>query len=316
MCTVCFLWFIACSLLMTNASILNDLQEAQKFMEQLDYDYSAVVADAAAAAAQQRPVSDLLWYDYGGVGSGVSGNVGRGENGGGGTSGSSYYGTGSPTSGVATAALFGADKRGGTTQTSNGGIWFGPRLGRRKRRGGSPFGGGGVAQSSVDGNAIAPAASSLLQQDPLAAGTTSMAAGQAAVSNLINNAVPWVLVPIIDNSLYNQIQMKQNARNGRSSEEDDDDDAASRSRHTARSPPYSPPFSPRLGRQAIMTRPQVPRLGRETLLYRRDARNALYQQSNATVLRQQRQQQEQRQQLQASSLQAATESAAARRQAV
>jgi hypothetical protein len=73
-------------------------------------------------------------------------------------------------------------------------------LGRRKRRGGSPFGGGGVAQSSVDGNAIAPAASSLLQQDPLAAGTTSMAAGQAAVSNLINNAVPWVLVPIIDNS--------------------------------------------------------------------------------------------------------------------
>ncbi|KAE9544772.1 hypothetical protein AGLY_000314 [Aphis glycines] len=302
MCTVCFLWFIACSFLMTNASILNDLQEAQKFMEQLDYDYSAVVADAAAAAAQQRPISDLLWYDYGG-------SVGRGESGGG-TSGASYYGTGSPATGVATAALFGADKRGGTTQASNGGIWFGPRLGRRKRRGGSPFGGGGVAQS-VDGNAIAPAASS--QQDSLAAGSTSVAAGQAAVSNLINN-VPWVLVPIIDNSLYNQIQMKQNARNGRSSEEDDDDDAASRSRHTARSPPYSPPFSPRLGRQAIMNQPQVPRLGRETLLYRRDARNALYQQSNATLLRQQRQQQQQLQQ--ASSLQAATESAAARRQAV
>ncbi|XP_025201260.1 uncharacterized protein LOC112598839 [Melanaphis sacchari] len=312
MCTVCYFWFIACSLLMTNASILNDLQEAQKFMEQLDYDYSAVVADAAAAAAQQRPISDLLWYDYGGGGSsGVSGGVGRGESGGGGTRGASFYGTGSPATGVATAALFGADKRGGTTQSSNGGIWFGPRLGRRKRRGGSPFGGGGVAQS-VDGNAIAPAASSL--QDPLAAGSTSMAAEQAAVSNLINN-MPWVLVPIIDNSLYNQIQMKQNARNGRSSEEDDDDDAASRSRHTARSPPYSPPFSPRLGRQAIMNQPQVPRLGRETLLYRRDARNALYQQSNATLLRQQRQQQQQ-QQLQASSLRAATESAAARHQAV
>lgn len=159
-------------------------------MEQLDYDYSAVVADAAAAAAQQRPISDLLWYDYGG-------SVGRGDSGGGGgTSGASYYGTGSPATGVATAALFGADKRGGTTQSSNGGIWFGPRLGRRKRRGGSPFGGGGVAQS-VDGNSIAPAASSL--QDPLAAGSTSVAAGQAAVSNLINN-VPWVLVPIIDNS--------------------------------------------------------------------------------------------------------------------
>jgi len=97
-------------------------------MEQLDYDYSAVVADAAAAAAaQQRPVADLLWYDYGG-GSGVSGGVGRGESGGG-SSGAGYYGGGSPVSGVqATAALFGADKRGGTTQSSNGGIWFGPRL--------------------------------------------------------------------------------------------------------------------------------------------------------------------------------------------
>ncbi|XP_060866080.1 uncharacterized protein LOC132941878 [Metopolophium dirhodum] len=305
MCTVCYLWFIACSLLMTNASILNDLQEAQKFMEQLDYDYSAVVADAAAAAAQQRPVADLLWYDYGG-GSGVSGGVG------GGSSGAGYYGGGSPVTGVqATAALFGADKRGGTTQSSNGGIWFGPRLGRRKRRGGSPFSGNVV--HPVDGNAIAPAASSLLQQNPLASGSTSAAAEQAAVSDLINN-VPWVLVPIIDNSLYTQIQMKQNARNGRSSEEDDDD-VASRSRHSARSPPYSPPFSPRLGRQAIMAQPQVPRLGRETLLYRRDARNALYQQSNATLLKQQRQQQQQQQQQQ-HPLQAAAESAAAQRQAV
>jgi len=166
-------------------------------MEQLDYDYSAVVADAAAAAAaQQRPVADLLWYDYGG-GSGVSGGVGRGESGGG-SSGAGYYGGGSPVSGVqATAALFGADKRGGTTQSSNGGIWFGPRLGRRKRRGGSPFSGSVV--HPVDGNAIAPAASSLLQQNPLATGSTSAAAEQAAVSDLINN-VPWVLVPIIDNS--------------------------------------------------------------------------------------------------------------------
>lgn len=166
-------------------------------MEQLDYDYSVAVADvaAAAAAAQQRPVNDLLWYDYGG-------GVGRGESGSGGSSGTSgagYYGSGSPATGMATAALFGADKRGGTTQSSNGGIWFGPRLGRRKRRGGSPFGGGGVTHP-VDGNSIAPAASSLLQQDPLAAGSTSAAtAEQAAVSDLINN-VPWVLVPIIDNS--------------------------------------------------------------------------------------------------------------------
>ncbi|CAI6365661.1 unnamed protein product [Macrosiphum euphorbiae] len=191
MCTVCYLWFVACSLLMTNASILNDLQEAQKFMEQLDYDYSAVVADAAAAAAQQRPVADLLWYDYGGG----SGGVGRGESGGG-SSGAGYYGGGSPVTGVQ-ATAYGADKRGGTTQSSNGGIWFGPRLGRRKRRGGSPFSGSVV--HPVDGNSISPAASSLLQQNPLAAGSTSAAAEQAAVSDLINN-VPWVLVPIIDNS--------------------------------------------------------------------------------------------------------------------
>jgi len=173
-----------------------DLQEAQKFIEQLDYDYSVAVADAVtAAAAQQRPVADLLWYDYGG-------GVGRGESGSGGSSGTSgagYYGTGSPVTGMATAALFGTDKRGGTTQSNNGGIWFGPRLGRRKRRGGSPFGGGGITHP-VDGNAITPAALSLLQQDPLAAGTASaVATEQAAVSDLINN-VPWVLVPIIDNS--------------------------------------------------------------------------------------------------------------------
>lgn len=166
-------------------------------MEQLDYDYSAVVADAATAAAQQRPVADLLWYDYGGGGSGVSGGVGQGESGGG-SSGASYYGRGSPVKGVqAAAALFGAEKRGGTTQSSNGGIWFGPRLGRRKRRGGSPFSGSVV--HPVDGNGIAPAASSLLQQNPLATGSTSAAVEQAAVSDLINN-VPWVLVPIIDNS--------------------------------------------------------------------------------------------------------------------
>jgi len=165
-------------------------------MEQLDYDYSAVMADAAAAAAQQRPIADLLWYDYGG-GSGVSGGAGRGESGGG-SSGAGYYGGGSPVKGVqAAAALFGAEKRGGTTQSSNGGIWFGPRLGRRKRRGGSQFSGSVV--HPTDGNAIAPAASSLLQQNLLATGSTATAVEQAAVSDLINN-VPWVLVPIIDNS--------------------------------------------------------------------------------------------------------------------
>lgn len=157
-----------------------DLQEAQKFVEQLDYDYSAVAADA-----QQRPAAaDLLWYDYGGGG------------GGGGTS-SSYYGGGGAIGSPATSVLIAGDKRGGSTQSSNGGLWFGPRLGRRKRYGGGTAfnGGGGGVMQPVNGNAVGSTAA---QQEAMALGLTT-AAGQAVVSDLINNA-PWVLVPIIENS--------------------------------------------------------------------------------------------------------------------
>jgi hypothetical protein len=142
-----------------------DLHEAQKFVEQLDYDYAAVAADAAAAQ-QRSAAADLLWYDYGGGGGGGSGGGGAGS--------------------PATTVLIAGDKRGGSPQSSNGGLWFGPRLGRRKRR-------GGVVQP-VDGNTVGPAVS----QETIALGLTA-AAGQAVVSDLINNA-PWVLVPIIENT--------------------------------------------------------------------------------------------------------------------
>lgn len=160
--------------------LLTDLQEAQRFVEQLDYDYSAV---AAEAAAQQRPAADLLWYDYGGGGS----------SGGGG----SYYGGGtSPASGAATAVLIGSgggDKRSGSTQTSSSGIWFGPRLGRKKRRGGGGSAYNGPLQP-MDGNGIG-----LAKLQEAMAADESTAAGQAVVSDLMTNA-PWVFVPIIENS--------------------------------------------------------------------------------------------------------------------
>lgn len=159
----------------------------------MDYDYSTV-------AAQQRPAADLLWYDYGGVGGGSNGLGGGG--GGNAVSGSGgYYGSGgvgSSTSGLAPAVLIGAEKRGGASQSSSANIWFGPRLGRRKRRGGvgSTFNGGLV--QPIDGNAFGPAAMSP-PQEAMAAVSLSTAAGQAVVSDLINNA-PWVLVPVVENS--------------------------------------------------------------------------------------------------------------------
>lgn len=133
-----------------------DLQDAQKFLDQLTDHYMS-------GAMQQRP-ADLSWYDYGDFGGG-----------------------GSP------VFLFGGDKRGGTTQSNSGNIWFGPRLGRKKRRGGDgpAFDGAilGASEQPLDANAVEPVA-------PLDAST---AAGQSEVSNLIKNA-PWILVPIIENT--------------------------------------------------------------------------------------------------------------------
>lgn len=147
----------------------------------MDYDYSAV---AAEAAAQQKPAADLLWYDYGGGGSSGGG-------------GSYYSGGASPASSAATAVLIGSgggDKRSGTTQSSGSGIWFGPRLGRKKRRGvgGSMYNGGLV--QPMDGNAIG-----LAKLQEAMAADESTATGQAVVSDLMNNA-PWVFVPIVENS--------------------------------------------------------------------------------------------------------------------
>lgn len=162
-----------------------DLQQAQKLVEQLDYDYSATAADAAATP--QRSAADLLWYDYGGGGGGGSSNGGS----------VNYYGGGgSPDTAAATTMLMSGDKRGGATQSSTGGIWFGPRLGRRKRRGGSAYNGRGVVLP-VDGNAVGPAAPQGTAVQAMAAATT--AAEQAVVSDMFNGA-PWVLVPIIENS--------------------------------------------------------------------------------------------------------------------
>lgn len=173
--------------------VYTDLQEAQKFVEQLDYDYSAVAGDAAA---QQRSAADLLWYDYGGSSSG-GGSSGAG----GGLI--NYYGGGGPlqSSGAAATMLMGAEKRGDAIPSS-GTMWFGPRLGRRKRRGGSTFNGGLL--QPVDGNAVVgPVA---VPQEAMAVAVTT-AAGQAVVSDLINNA-PWVLVPIVENSReYTQIYL-------------------------------------------------------------------------------------------------------------
>jgi len=150
--------------------VCTDLQEAQKFVEQLDYDYSAM---ADAAAAPQRSAADLLWYDYGG---GVGGL---------------------PSAGT-TTMLMNSDKRGGATQSSTGTMWFGPRLGRRKRRGGSAsavatYGNGGVAQP-LDENGVGPDVPQEAAAQTMAAVTTA-----AVVSDMINN-VPWILVPIIENS--------------------------------------------------------------------------------------------------------------------
>lgn len=159
-------------------------------MEQLDYDYSAVAADAAA---QQRSAADLLWYDYGGGSGGGSSGAGGGlinyYGGGGAGGGGPLQGSGAP------ATMFmSAEKRGDRDVTpSSGAMWFGPRLGRRKRRGGSTFNGGLV--QPVDGNVVGPAA---VPQEAMAVAVTT-AAGQAVVSDLINNA-PWVLVPIVENS--------------------------------------------------------------------------------------------------------------------
>lgn len=170
-----------CLLIFCFTTFFLDLQEARKFMEQLDYDYSGVAADAAL---QQMPAAaDLLWYDYGGVGGG-----------------STVGGSSSPV----TALLIGGDKRaGGTTQSNSGNIWFGPRLGRRKRRGGggSSFNGavpGGV--QPVDANAIEPIA----PQETVTVASVTTAAEQADVSNLIKHA-PWILVPIIENTCEHKI---------------------------------------------------------------------------------------------------------------
>lgn len=117
-------------------------------MEQLDYDYSVAAAD------QPKP-SELLWYDYGGSGSGDN-----------------YYG------GQISAV---GDKRAGGSTQSNSGIWFGPRLGRRKRHGGFS----NVQQvPPIDATVIGP----------------EVLIGQPSVADLIENA-PWaVLVPIIDST--------------------------------------------------------------------------------------------------------------------
>lgn len=149
-----------------------DLQEAQKFVDQLDYDYSA--AADISALQRQRPVADLLWYDYGG------GGGGGGSGGGGG-------GYNRPAT-----MLVGGEKRGGATQSSTGGMWFGPRLGRRKRHGG----GGGIVQS-LDGNIVGP----VMPQDAIAevADAAAAAAEQVAITDLFDNA-PWLLEPIIENS--------------------------------------------------------------------------------------------------------------------
>lgn len=165
-----------------------DLQEAQKFVEQLDYDYSVAAADAAATPP--RPAADLLWYDYGGGGGSSSGGSVNYYGGGG--------GGGPPDTGASavTTMLMSGNKRGGATQSSTGGIWFGPRLGRRKRRGGSAYNGRNVVLP-VDGNAVGPAAPQEAAVQAMAAATT--AAEQAVVSDMINSA-PWVLVPIIENS--------------------------------------------------------------------------------------------------------------------
>lgn len=152
-----------------------DVQEAQKFVDQLDYDYSAAAADVSALQ-RQRPVADLMWYDYGGGGGGGSGGGGGG----------SYYGP--------ATMLIGGEKRGGATQSSTGGMWFGPRLGRRKRHGGG--GGGGIVQP-LDGNTVRPA----MPQDAIAevADAAAAAAEQATITDLIDNA-PWLLESIIENS--------------------------------------------------------------------------------------------------------------------
>lgn len=137
-----------------------DLQEAQKFVDQLDYDYS--VAADVSALQRQRPVADLLRYDYGG--------------------GSGYYGP--------ATMLVGSEKRGGATQSTAGGMWFGPRLGRRKRHG------GGSIVESVDGNVVGPA----VPQDAIAeVADAAAAAERVAVTDLIDNA-PWLLGPIIEKS--------------------------------------------------------------------------------------------------------------------
>lgn len=151
-------------------------------MEQLDYDYSTV-------AAQQRPAADLLWYDYGGLGGGGGVNVGLGSNG--------YYDIGSSVSGMPPALLIGAEKRGGALQSSGANIWFGPRLGRRKRRGGGGSTLDGGLVQPMDGSAFGLATTP--PQESMAALSLSTAAGQAVVSDLIDNA-PWVLVPVVENS--------------------------------------------------------------------------------------------------------------------
>lgn len=126
----------------------------QKFLDQLTDHYRSGVS-------QQR-LLDLSWNDYGDFGE-------------------------SP------VLLFGGDKRGGTTQSSSGNIWFGPRLGRKKRRGGGESVLDGTilnaGEQFLDASAIAPIA----PQDELTA------AGQTDVSNLIKNA-PYILVPIIENT--------------------------------------------------------------------------------------------------------------------
>ncbi|XP_050520033.1 uncharacterized protein LOC126893664 [Daktulosphaira vitifoliae] len=204
-----YIYFIASSILLSEGNFLSDFQENQKYGEQtLDYDYP--VWYSTGVSELSRP-SELMQYDIGHLMSHIA-----------------------------------ADKRGSATQSS-GGIWFGPRLGRRKRR---------SSYNLVDVNSNGPEA--------------GVASASQTVVDLLTNA-PWVLIPLVENSLYNQQKLPISIRNSRSSSEEASEEAT---RHSARSPPYSPPFSPRLGRHVgSVIRPfQVSGLNRDEF-FRRDTRS-------------------------------------------
>ncbi|XP_050441839.1 PBAN-type neuropeptides-like [Adelges cooleyi] len=208
---ICNFCVIVFFISLTRANYFNDFQDNQKYGEQaVDYDYPPW---SSTGLADLLKSSNFMQYDGG-------------------------Y-----------SESRGLDKRGGATQSS-GGIWFGPRLGRRKRR---------SSYNVMDVNANGPEA--------------GVASASQTVVDLITNA-PWVLIPLVENSLYSQQKQESSIRSGRSSSEEAGEEAT---RHSARSPPYSPPFSPRLGRHAdSAARPvQTPRLGRQNAsgFLRRDARS-------------------------------------------